>query len=316
MSVKVGFGITCGGTLWQAETVRAVEELGFDSFWTGEHIVYHRPIMDAVPLLTAAAVATSRIKIGSATYLLPLRHPTMTAKEFASLDIISGGRVIMGIGVGGDYPKEFEALHVPLTERGRRATEAIQIVKRYWTEPRFSFAGKHYPLDDVWLVPKPVQPGGPPIWVSGRKDAALRRAARYGDGVMPYFYTPDQCRAAFERVRELAAEEGRTLPPDYAFTLFQYISVHDDPARARQMAIDDMVFRYDMPFDKIIDKYTIMGSPQRCVDQIEEYVEAGVRYFIFGPVCELNDRTVRDTLELYATKILPHFQGRRLGTGD
>ena len=105
---NVGVGVTCGGDTWEPELIRSVEELGFDSFWTGEHIVYHRAILDAVPILCIAAVVTSRIKIGPATFLLPLRHPTMVAKEFASLDIYSKGRVILTVGVGGE---SFEMSH-------------------------------------------------------------------------------------------------------------------------------------------------------------------------------------------------------------
>ena len=116
MPAKVG--VTCGGDLWQPEDVRAVEELGFDSFWTGEHIVYHRPILEAATVLTYAATLTSRIKIGPATLILPLRHPTIVAKQFSCLDVISKGRVRLTVGVGGDYPREFAACGIPMKERG------------------------------------------------------------------------------------------------------------------------------------------------------------------------------------------------------
>lgn len=305
MTRQVGFGITCGGSLWPQEWVRAVEDAGFDSFWTGEHTVYHRPIMDAIPLLTAAACATQRIHIGPATFLLPLRHPTLAAKEFASLDIVSGGRLIVGVGVGGDYPKEFACLDVPLKERGQRATEAIQIMRRYWTQDHFDFEGQVFRLRDAWMYPKPIQPGGPPIWVSGRQEAALRRAALYGDGFMPYMYTVEMCREAFAKVRQYAAEAGRTLPGDYVWCLFQYISVSDNYEEARAWAIADQTWRYNQPFDKLVDKYPTLGSVERCAEHLQAYIDAGVNYFILAPICPPGYE--RRHVELYAERLMPYF---------
>ena len=161
-------GITCGGVWWPTEYFQAAEELEFDAIWTGEHIVFHRPILDAVPVLAGIAAVTKRILLGPAAILTPLRHPTMLAKELATLDIISGGRLIVVAGVGGDFPKEFEAAGVPMAGRGRRTTETIEIMRKYWTEETFSYEGSVFQLEDVWLTPKPVQAGGPPIWLAGR----------------------------------------------------------------------------------------------------------------------------------------------------
>ena len=144
MTIK--FGVTCGGDHWSDDDIRAVEEHGYDSFWTGEHIVYHRPILESTTILTHAAALTSRIKIGPATLILPLRHPTIVAKEYSCLDVLSGGRAVLTIGVGGDYPREFEACGVPMNERGRRATEALEIIRKYWSGERFDYDGKIYQL--------------------------------------------------------------------------------------------------------------------------------------------------------------------------
>ena len=161
--MPIRFGITCGGDFWPPEDIRAVEELGFDGFWTGEHIVYHRPISESTTLLTWAAALTERITVGPATYLLPLRHPTIVAKEFSTLDVLSGGRVIFSCGVGGDYPREFDACGVPVSERGRRCTESIEIMRKYWAGERFDYDGRIFRLRDVDMLPTPAQSGGPPI---------------------------------------------------------------------------------------------------------------------------------------------------------
>ena len=299
----VGVGVTCGGDTWEPELIRSVEELGFDSFWTGEHIVYHRAILDAVPILCIAAAVTSRIKIGPATFLLPLRHPTLVAKEFASLDIYSQGRVILTVGIGGEYPREFHACGIPMSERGRRGTEAIEIIKKYWAGGRFSYKGKIFQLEDVDMLPLPVQPGGPPIWVSGRSEAAMRRAARLGDGYHPYMFDPNQCRDSFAKVRAVAREEGRALPPDYVFAVFQYTSLYDDPQDARRRAVHELKYRYHQEFEHLVDRYCTYGPPDAIVEGLRKYVDAGTSYLILAPILEPGRQ--REGLERYAKEVLP-----------
>jgi len=309
MVVKVG--VTCGGDHWAPETIKAVEDLGFDSFWTGEHIVYHRAILDATTVLSVAAAVTSRIQIGPATLILPLRHPTLVAKEFGSLDVLSGGRVILTVGVGGDYPREFQACGIPMSERGRRTTEAIEIIKRYWAGGRFDYDGKIFQLKDVDMLPRTVQPGGPPIWVSGRSEAALRRAARLGDGFHPYMYTAQHCRENFPRVKAYAREYGRELPPDYVWAIFQYTSLVDDIGAARARGVKEMSYRYDQDFSKLVDNYCSFGPPQRLIDTLGAYVEAGVSYFILAPI--MDPATRRQELERYAKEVLPALRAMTPG---
>ncbi len=309
--MSVGVGITCGGDHWTANQIRAVEELGYDSFWTGEHIIYHRPILEAITTLTYAAALTSRISIGPATLLLPLRHPTMVAKQLSSLDVLSNGRLILTVGVGGDYPREFAACHVPLNERGRRATEAIEIMRKYWSGERFDYAGKIFQLEDVDMLPKPVQPGGPPIWVSGRQDAPMRRAAILGDGWHPYMYTAKRCRESFSKVKAMAQEAGRTLPENYAFACFIYLSLYDDVAEARRRGVAELKYRYNQEFDHLVDKYCAYGPPQRVAEYLTQYIEAGVNYMILAPIMPPNDREAH--LERLATHVLPLLKSMEPG---
>jgi len=174
--------------------VQALEQLGFDSVWSGEHLLYHGPTLDALIVLAAYAARTERLKVGSSVLLLPLRPPALVAKAAATLDVLSGGRLILGVGVGGEYPPEFEAVGIPLAERGARADEALAILKLLWSGDPASFEGRFYRLPEVRLNPPPAQPGGPPIWVGGRSWAARRRAARLGDGWFPYLVDPEQYR--------------------------------------------------------------------------------------------------------------------------
>ena len=300
------FGITCGGDHWSADDIRAVEESGYDGFYTGEHIVYHRPILDAVTMLTYAAAVTSRIRIGPATLLLPLRHPTIVAKEFSCLDVLSGGRAVLTVGVGGDYPREFDGCEVPMKERGQRTTEALEIIRKYWAGGRFDYDGKIFKLKDVDMLPTPVQPGGIPIWVSGRQDGPMRRAARLGDGWHPYMYTAERCRISFDQVKEYAAEVGRRLPKDYVWAVFVYTALYDDLGEARQRGVKEMSYRYEQDFDELVEKYCAYGPPQRLIDYLARYIEVGVNYFILAPIMPADRR--REHLERMASEVLPALQ--------
>ena len=181
--LDVKFGVS----LWPLplEQAERVEELGFDSLWTSEHMLFYVPIFDTVTVLAAWAARTKRLLLGTAVMLLPLRHPTVTAKEVASLDIISNGRIILGVGVGGEFAREFVACGVPLNERGPRTNEAIQVMRRLWNESHVNHEGRFFRLEDATMEPKPVQRPGPPIWIAGRSEAAMRRAALLGDGYLP-----------------------------------------------------------------------------------------------------------------------------------
>jgi probable F420-dependent oxidoreductase len=300
------FGVSCGGDFWSAEDIRAAEEFGYDSFWTGEHIVYHRPILEAVTVLTRAAALTERIKVGPATLLLPLRHPTMVAKQFASLDVLSQGRVLLTVGVGGDYPREFQACGVPLKERGQRTQEAIEIMKKYWAGERFDYDGKIFHLEDVDMLPHPVTPGGPPIWVSGRQDAPMRRAATIGDGWHPYMYTAERCAQSFQQVKGFAEEAGRELPKDYTFACFIYVALYDDESEARQWGVKELSYRYDQDFSELVDKYCAYGSPQRVKDYLANYIEAGCNYIILAPIMPKDKR--REHLERIAQEVVPDLE--------
>ncbi len=303
MSAK--FGVTCGGDHWTPAEIQAVEKFGYDSFWTGEHIVYHRPILEAVTVLTRAAALTTRIKIGPATLILPLRHPTMVAKQFASLDVLSQGRVRLTVGAGGDYPREFAACDVPMSERGVRCTEAIEILRKYWSGERFSYDGKIFKLNDVDMLPRPVA-GTIPIWVSGRQEGPMRRAAVLGDGWHPYMYTADRTRESFQKVVEYAGEAGRTLPKDYVWAVFIYTSLYDDVKEARAHGVRELGYRYDQDFSELVDKYCAYGPPQKITEYLAKYIEAGANYLILAPIMPPAKR--EEHLERMAREVLPSLE--------
>ena len=188
---QLGSSVPDGGRL--RDLAQAAEELGYDSIWAGDHISYRNPILDVVVALSTFAAATERITIGAGIVLLPLRHPSVVAKEFASLDHVSGGRVILGVGVGGESAKDFEAVGVDPRERGARTDEAMQALRELF-RGHASFSGRFFSFEDVEIEPGPARPGGPPLWVGGRSPAAIRRAAVLGDGWIPIWMSAERFR--------------------------------------------------------------------------------------------------------------------------
>ncbi|HEV8310684.1 MAG TPA: LLM class flavin-dependent oxidoreductase [Methylomirabilota bacterium] len=307
---EVRFGVSLA--IQPPETLRAlatrVEALGYDSIWTGDHIAFHTPTLESLTTLSHLAALTRRVRLGTGIYLLALRHPTIAAKAVATLDVLSGGRFIFGVGVGGEFPKEFEACGVPHGERGRRVDEGIEVCRRLWTKSPASFEGRFARFADVSLEPKPVQPGGPPIWIGGRSDHALRRAARVGDGWVSYVVTPERYRASLEKIRSFAAEAGRPMEPGRGFepAHLAFTVVDDDWDRARVAATRFLTRQYNQPFDELVKKYCVLGPPARCIETLERFVEAGVRTFIVGFVAG-GDRA-HDQIERFAAEVAPHFR--------
>ena len=175
-----------------ADSARDIEALGFDILGCGEHVSFYGDTANGFVSLSVAAGATSTIRLMSTITLIPLYPPALLAKLGAALDVASNGRFMLGVGVGGEYPLEFKACGIPVKQRGSRTDDALEVVTRTWTDTNVNYEGRYTTLEDFTLKPLPVQKPRPPIWVSGRKDAAMKRAARYGDGWLPYMYTPEQ----------------------------------------------------------------------------------------------------------------------------
>jgi len=174
------------------ESIKKCEEYGLD-IWVIDHLLsapglYGVAWLEPLNTLAYAAALTRRVRIATGILVLPVRHPVVLAHAVASLDRISEGRLILGIGIGADTPptrREFEACGVPFSRRVGRTEETIEICRKLWRSDRVSYQGKHFALEDQTLEPKPHRPGGPPFWIGGGADGALRRAARLGEGWFP-----------------------------------------------------------------------------------------------------------------------------------
>jgi probable F420-dependent oxidoreductase len=294
------------------DTVRGlaarIEALGYDSIWTGDHVQFYNPTYESLTLLSHVAALTRRVRLGTSVYLLALRQPTIAAKTAATVDVLSGGRLVFGVGVGGEFPKEFEAVGVSPAERGRRVDEGIQVCRLLWSKAPASFEGRFLRFTDVSLSPRPVQAGGPPIWIGGRSDQALRRAARVGEGWISYVVTAERYRQSLDRIRGLAAEAGRSLEGGRGFepAHLAFAVVDDDWEQARSAAARHLTRQYNQPFDELVKKYGVLGPPARCADTLARFVEAGVRTFVLG--FTVGVERVAEQIERFAGDILPLFR--------
>jgi len=259
------------------------EALGFDSLWAGDHVAFPAPIIDPLQMLAIFASHTRRVRLGTCVYLLPLRHPTVVAKMVSSLDVVSAGRVIFGIGVGGEFPGEFQACGVPVTERGARCNEAIGVLRALWKDADAEHTGKFFPFERVHLRPPPVQPGGPPIWVGGRTDAAVRRTARHGDGYVGYLLSPDSFRTRMAEIRQRAGTVGRgEAPIAAALMTFAAVDAHRDAAVERAGAILGAMYGRDMR--SAAARYCIAGTADDCRAAADQFAAAGVEHLILTPL--------------------------------
>jgi probable F420-dependent oxidoreductase len=298
------FGINLYPHQW--EEIARIEEMGYDSAWTSEHIFFYFPTFDALTSLAAMAARTTRIKLGTAVFLLPLRPAALAAKEIASVDILSKGRLILGVGVGGEFPKEFEAVGSPVKERGRRTDEAIQVLKLLYTQDNVTFEGKYTKLPGVTLMPKPTQPGGPPVWVAGRSDAAIRRAGRLGDGYLPYLFSPERLRDSLAKVREEAEKAGRN-PAGLTCGIYQFICLADSYEEAKKLSAEDLSRRYNQPFENLVEKYVVMGTSDECVKRLGDFAEAGATHFILVPLVR-GGEDFMPQVEAYARDVVPRMR--------
>lgn len=292
-----------------AGEARAAEEAGYDGVSAGEHLFFHGPVTNGLITLAAAAGATTRIRLLSSLTLLPLYPAALAAKMITTLDQVSGGRFDLGVGVGGEFPPEFTAAGVDVQERGARADEALELFGALWAGGPVDFAGRFTTVPELELRPGPVQPGGPPIWLGGRKPAAIQRAGRFGDVWLPYMYSPEQLASSLADVRRAAEACGRD-PSSVRGAIYCWGGVGEDAAASRRAVVGFVGAVYQQDFDRIADRYLLHGDPERVVARVREYADAGAETLVFSPagVGEQRQRIV----DLFTRAVLPDLQGAAL----
>jgi probable F420-dependent oxidoreductase len=308
MSVKIGVGF--GGwpfpdadpeRLW--EYVDACEALGIDSIWLSDRIVSEVLSLEPLIALSFIAARTTTLKFGTSVLALPLRNPTVLAKEIATLDYLSGGRVLPAVGIGTEDEREFEACGSARRQRAGRTDEAIKVIRLLWSRDNVTFHGKYFTLNQVTVQPKPVQRDLPPIWIGGRSDAALRRTARVGGGWLVSQATPDEVGVGIRRIKAMTRETGNEIEDDHYGALFSFC-IADTPEEAARLAAPYMLRRrVDVPYEG----FSAFGPPDRVSRLIDRYIAAGATKFVARPACPPS--MMMDQLRLLADEAVGRYHG-------
>jgi probable F420-dependent oxidoreductase len=273
------------------------EHLGFHSAWVVEQILGKIPSLEPVALLTYAAAVTERLRLGSAVLLTALRSPLHLAKHLASLDHLSGGRLIVGVGLGGN-PKIYPAFGIPAGRRAERFAEGIRLMKQLWTEPRVTFPGEFYKLENAAMEPKPLQKPHPPLWFGAHHPDALRRTVALGDGFMGAgSISTEQFAEEVVRLRTFLGEAGRD-PARFPIGKRVYIAIDRDRARGLRRLAEWFGAFYGRP--EMAAQVAICGDVGECLDGLARVTRAGARLLMLNPVFDELEH-----LERFASELAP-----------
>jgi probable F420-dependent oxidoreductase len=283
---------------FRAHMARA-EALGFESAWTTEQVLGTMPHLGPVETMTYAAACTERIRLGCMLFVSTLHSPLHLAKSLASLDQLSRGRVEAGVGAGGRF-RPYAAFGVDPSTAVARFTEGLRLMRAVWSEPRVTFPGRFWQVENEAMEPKPFQKPGPPIWFGGSHPDALRRAVRLGDG---FFGAGSSTTAQFvdhaRIVRQALAEAGRD-PATFPIAKRVYLAVDDDAERARQRigaVLNDLYGYYGL---RRIEAVAVAGTPDDVVRGLWEIADAGAELLLLHP---LYDETAQ--MERLAAEVMP-----------
>jgi len=326
-----------------------VEEKGFDSVFMADHLVgiavRRFDFLDAWNILSALAVKTKRLKLGSCVTDPHRKHPAVLAQTVTTLDHLSNGRAILGIGAG--EAMNLDPYGIKWDRPVSRMYEAVKAVKECWTQPLVNFEGEFFHIKDALVEPKPIQKPHPPIWIAGNSPRTMKMTAEIADGWIPMTppLTPDMYKENFRKIMGWAKEYGRD-PASIEPALFTYVVVAEDHDKAREMVelparmtiatwfrvVQHLPLKGSIPEEfqlhrlisnqeniarllehtvdvvpsEAIDKFFVYGSPDDCIEGIERYLKAGVKHFIVAMLVQL--KIMKETLQLYAEKVVPYFR--------
>ena len=306
MSVKIG---VAGASLMARQGretflryLDTLEELGWDSVWFSDRIVGSAWRMDPLAGMAIAAGRTERLKFGTGVLLMSMRSPVTTARELATIDLLSNGRLVVGVGIGQESTVEYDAMGVRKRDRGKRLDEAIRIMRRLWTEDSVTYESEFLKLTDAAIQVRPKQ-ANVPIWIGSRTEPGLRRTWYLGDGWLPTQITPEEVAQGIERIKHHAAEAGREISDDhYGVQIGTYMVEHG-------RVPDHILERYltqrraDVPPEAV----NLLGTPDEVMARLREYIDAGATKFVFNPVCGADE--MFEQLQLQAEAVVqPHHQ--------
>ena len=302
MSVAIGLGLMdfpfkTGADYWR--WVDLCEAGGVDSLWQTDRLISKQPILECMTTMAALAGRTRRLRFGMNVVSLALRDPVLLAKQCATIDVLSEGRLLPAFGIGSPLGPEWQALDIDTKTRGKRTDESLEIIARLWREDSVDFAGKHYRLAGASISPKPVQPDLP-MWIGGSSDAAIRRTARYGTGWQGGGETLEDAGRVVAAIKKAVVEAGRSIDEDHYGACFPfYFGTEGDSVVTGAMAA------YTKRTGRPANSYFAIGDAQVIRDRVAAYTAVGIEKFILRPVGS-GDEVIAQTRRLIE-QVLPHI---------
>ena len=305
-NIAVGVGImeypfqTADG-FWR--WVDLCEQGGLDSIWQTDRIVSRTPILESMTTLAAIAGRTKRIKFGVNVVSVALREPVLLAKQCATIDVLSGGRLLPGFGIGSPRGAEWTAMHIDTTTRGRKTDEALEIISRLWSGEALDFDGRHFKLIKASIAPVPVQPDLP-MWIGGSSQAAINRTARVGTGWQAGLETPEAVGEVIAGIKQALLETGRTIDEDHYGAAFAFrFGGPDDPGVAKVMD------QYRTRTGRDPNDLFAIGNADVILQRLNAYIEAGASKFILRPIADGDTEMLAQTKRLIE-EVLPQVSIR------
>ena len=297
----IGFGERPPTLQHLTQYAEAAERLGFAALAVNDHLLFSRPWLDGPTALSAVMSATGGMDLMSTVALPVVRGPVALAKSMAAIDILSGGRLVVGVGPGSSA-KDYAAVGVPFEERWKRLDETVGVLRALWREDGQSFRGNFYSTEGMVAEPRPLRQPGPPIWIgSWGSEAGLRRTARLGDGWLASAYntTPEAFAGARDRLGRHLRAEGKDPGrfPNAIATMFFHVT--EDAAEADYICLDVLAPTLNRPGEELRSRL-LVGTPDECAEKLAAYRSAGAQRIMLWPVKD----EVRQ-LELLRERVAP-----------
>ena len=297
----MGFPFSGAEAYWR--WIDLCEESGVDSIWQTDRLISSEPYLESLTSLAALAGRTRRLKFGMNVLSLGQRDPVLVAKQCATIDMLSGGRLLPAFGVGSDRSPEWVAMNLDAKVRGAKTDEALEIIGRLWAEDRVDFAGKHYQLTGATISPKPAQ-SDLPMWIGGSSPAAIRRTARFGTGWQGGAETPAVTAQVIAAIKAALAGAGRTIDEDHYGAGFPFwFGVPDDPGVAKTLAAY-RALGLTNPLS-----YFAIGDADAIMERIATYIDAGISKFVLRPMGGDDAEIIAQTERLIG-EVLPEVARR------
>ena len=302
MAIGIGIGTSRfpfdkAGDYWR--WVDYCELSGVDSIWQTDRLVSREAMLECISTMAALAGHTEHIRFGMNVASIALRDPLLTARQCATIDFLSNGRLLPAFGLGSAFSQDYKATGRPTRRRGKRADEALELVSRLWTEDKVNFDGEFFQYKEACISPRPRE--DIPLWIGGSSRVAMKRTARFGTGWLGGIDTPEQAKVVVEGIKVALAESSRAIDEDHygASFLFRFGDFQDPIVTRTAEGLSARL-------SQAPDRYLVAGDAGDMVKRIEEFIDAGCRKFVMLPMANGTADMMMQT-KCFVQEVLPEF---------